>query len=295
MKPASFEYTLAETVEEVVALLDDSDGDAMIIAGGQTLMPMMALRMARPERVVDINGIEELSGISESADEVIIKACTRQTDALESAIVAHRLPLLAAAIAFVGHQQTRNRGTVGGSLSLGDPASEIPLAALTMNAYVTLRSVEGSRTVPMGAFFLGPMMTACESNELMVSVHFPCSTSSDRIGTSFHEVNERHGDFAIVAAAAQIHLDENEVCSYAAVAVGGAHDRPIRIPGLEAKLTGNKVDAGVIQLALQEISKAIDPFDDQHARADYRRHTAETLAERAITDAVVNAGGGDAQ
>jgi CO/xanthine dehydrogenase FAD-binding subunit len=294
MKPASFEYSLAETVEEVIALLDDGDGDAMIIAGGQTLMPMMALRMARPERVVDINGIEELAGISEDVDEVIIKACTRQTAALESAIAARRLPLLTKAIAFVGHLQTRNRGTVGGSLSLGDPASEIPLAALTMNAYVTLRSVAGSRTVPMGEFFLGPMMTACESNELMVSVHFPCSTNSDRIGTSFHEVNERHGDFAIVAAAAQIHLDENGICSHAAVAIGGAHDRPIRILGLEDKLIGNKVDADVIQSALQEISKTIDPFDDQHASADYRRHTAETLAERAIRDAISDAGG-DAQ
>ena len=294
MKPAPFEYTLAETVEEAIALLDGGDGDAMIIAGGQTLMPMMALRMARPERVVDINGIEELAGISEDADEVIIKACTRQTAALESKLVANRLPLLAKAIAFVGHQQTRNRGTVGGSLSLGDPASEIPLAALTMNAYVTLRSVEGSRTVPMGEFFLGPMMTACESNELMVSVHFPCRVDDQRIGTSFHEVNERHGDFAIVAAAAQIHLNDKDVCTGAAVAIGGAHDRPVRIPGLEAKLVGNKIDAEVIQSALQEISKTIDPFDDQHAGADYRRHTAEILAERAINDAVADANG-DAQ
>ena len=292
MKPAPFEYTLAETVEEVVALLDYSEGDAVIIAGGQTLMPMMALRMARPEMVVDINGIEDLAGIIEDADEVIIKACTRQTTALESAIVAGRIPLLAKAIAFVGHQQTRNRGTVGGSLSLGDPASEIPLAALTMNAHVTLQSVKGVRTVPIGEFFLGPMMTACESNELMVSVHFPCWPNSERIGTSFHEVNERHGDFAIVAAAAQIHLDDKGICTGAAVAIGGAHDRPIRVPGLEAKLLENKIDKEVIQLALQEISKAIEPFDDQHASADYRRRTAQTLAERAITDAVADAQAG---
>jgi CO/xanthine dehydrogenase FAD-binding subunit len=289
MKPAPFDYTLAESIEEVIALLDKDGGHAVIIAGGQTLMPMMALRMARPERVIDINAIADLAGIIDGDDEVIIKACTRQAAALESSIVADRLPLLAKAIAFVGHQQTRNRGTVGGSLSLGDPASEIPLAALTMDAHVTLRSVSGSRTVSMADFFIGPMMTACESNELMVSVHFPAWSVGERVGSSFHEVNERHGDFAIVAAAAQIHLDHDGVCTRAAVAIGGAHDRPVRIPGLEAKLILNKIDSDIIQSALMKISTVIEPFDDQHASANYRRHTAQVLAGRAITEAAADA------
>ncbi|MDH5749754.1 MAG: xanthine dehydrogenase family protein subunit M [Rhodospirillales bacterium] len=291
MKPAPFGYTLAKSIDEAVAMLEEGDGEAMIIAGGQTLMPMLALRMARPESVVDINGIEELVGIEDGNGEVVIKACTRQTAALESPIVAERLPLLAKAIAFVGHQQTRNRGTVGGSLSLGDPASEIPLATLALDGHVTLRSVNGSRIVPIGEFFVGPMMTACEGNELMVSIHFPCWPDGERIGTSFHEVNERHGDFAIVAVAAQIHLDANGICTRAAVAIGGAHDRPLRIPGLEAKLVSNKIDKKIIQSALTEISMAIEPFDDQHASADYRQHTAQVLAERALTDAVADASG----
>ena len=291
MKPASFGYTLAESIDEVVAILQEGDGDAMVIAGGQTLMPMLALRMARPEMVVDINAIEELAGIEEREGEVVIKACTRQTAALESPIVADRLPLLAKAITFVGHQQTRNRGTVGGSLSLGDPASEIPLAALAMDAHVTLRSVSGSRTVPIGEFFVGPMMTARENNELLVSVHFPHWPDGERIGTGFHEVNERHGDFAIAAAAAQVHLDGNGVCTRAAVAIGGVHDCPLRIPGLEAKLVSNTIDKEIIEAALTEISIAIEPPDDQHASADYRRRAARVLAERAITDALAAASG----
>jgi len=289
MKPAPFCYTLANSIEEVVTILDESGGDAIIIAGGQTLMPMMALRMARPEIVVDINSIKELAGIISSDDEVTIKACTRQTTALESSIVVDRLPLLAKAIAFVGHQQIRNRGTVGGSLSLADPASEIPLAALTMDAYVTLRSVNGSRTVSITDFFVGPMMTVCESNELMVSVHFPTGPAGERVGTSFHEVSERHGDFAIVAVAVQICLDGDGVCTRAAVAIGGAHDHPLRASSLEANLVSKKISSDVIQSGLTEILKLLEPYGDQHASASYRRETASVLAERAITEALANA------
>jgi len=145
--------------------------------------------------------------------------------------------------------------------------------------------------VPVGEFFVGPMMTVRESNELLVSVHFPRWPDAERIGTGFHEVNERHGDFAIVAAAAQIHLDDEGVCTRAAVALGGVHDFPLRIPGLEAKLVSTEIDKQIIEAALTEISMAIEPPGDQHASADYRRRVARVLAERALTDAVAEASG----
>ncbi len=194
MKPAKFDYILAESVDQVVEALDKGAGEAIVIAGGQTLMPMLAMRLARPALVVDINHVAELSGIEVVGDELIIKACTRQADALASPLIQRHVPLLAKAIAFVGHQQTRNRGTVGGSLSHADPASEIPLAALTLDASVSLRSVAGTRVVALADYFLGPMMTARADNEVLVAVHFPLRAGP--VGTGFHEVSERRRDRA---------------------------------------------------------------------------------------------------
>ena len=291
MKAAKFDYVLAGSIEEVVETLDKGDGEAIVIAGGQTLMPMLAMRLARPAIVVDINEISELSGIVEAgADEVVIKACTRQAAALASPLVQARLPLLAKAIAHVGHQQTRNRGTVGGSLSHADPASEIPLAALAMDAQISLRSVAGTRRLALADYFLGPMETARRDNEVLLGVHFPLLAGEGRVGTGFHEVSERRGDFAVVAAAAQVQLDSGGVCSGAALAIGGVDGVPRRIPGLESRLTGRVVDRGAIQAALPEIARAIAPGDDQHASAAYRRRVAGVLAERALLDAFAEAG-----
>ena len=289
MKAAKFEYILAESIEQVVQVLDQGDGEAIVIAGGQTLMPMLSMRLARPETVIDINRIPELSGIAVDGDEVVIKACTRQATALASAEIQRHLPLLAKAIAYVGHQQTRNRGTIGGSLSHADPASEIPLTALTMDARVRLRSVAGIREVAMADYFLGPMMTARADNEILLSVHFPLPPTGSRTGTAFHEVSERRGDFAVVAAAALIVLDGNGVCSRVALGIGGADGVPKRITGLEDKLRGGKIDPDAIQAAMGEVAATLAPGSDQHAGADYRRRVAGKLAERALIDALTDA------
>jgi len=289
VKAAKFDYILAGSVEEVVAALDRGDGEAIVIAGGQSLMPMLAMRLATPATVIDINNIAHLSGIDVRADEVVIMACTRQAMALASPLVQARLPLLAKAISYVGHQQTRNRGTVGGSLSHADPASEIPLAALTMDARVSLASATGTRQVALADFFLGPMMTARADNEILLSVHFPLGPDDTGMGTAFHEVSERKGDFAVVAAAAQIQLDANGLCSKAALAIGGVDGVPRRITGLEARLLGNRIDQDSIRAALPEIANAITPGDDQHASAAYRRRVAGVLAERALLEAVAEA------
>ncbi len=289
MKAAKFDYILAESIEEVVRGLEKGGGDAIVIAGGQTLMPMLAMRLARPATVIDINEIAELSGIDLAEDEVVIKACTRQATALASPLVQARLPLLAKAIRYVGHQQTRNRGTVGGSLSHADPASEIPLAALAMDARVSLASVAGVRMVALADYFLGPMMTARADNEILLGVHFPLSPDGPRVGTAFHEVSERQGDFAVAAAAVQVQLDTGGVCSNAALAIGGVDGVPRRITGLETRLLGSRIDQTGIQAALPEIANAINPGDDQHASAAYRRRVAVVLAERALLEAVAEA------
>ena len=286
MKAAKFDYVLAGSIEEVVEALDKGEGEAIVIAGGQTLMPMLAMRLARPATVVDINQIAELSGIDAGEDEIVIKTCTRQATALASPLVQARLPLLAKAIAYVGHQQTRNRGTVGGSLAHADPASEIPLAALAMDAFATLRGPAGTREVAMADYFLGPMMTARADDELMLGVHFPLSPEGVRLGTGFQEVSERRGDFAVVAAAAQIQLDDAGVCVKAALAIGGADGVPRRITQLEDRLLGSAINEDGIQAALPEVAAALSPGDDQHASAAYRRRVAGVLAERALLEAV---------
>lgn len=287
VKPAKFDYVLAESVDQAVKALAEGAGDAIIIAGGQTLMPMLAMRLARPAVVVDINRIPELTGIDVHDGELIIKACTRQAEALASPLIGAHVPLLRKAIAFVGHQQTRNRGTVGGSLSHADPASEIPLAALALGASVSLRSVARARRVPLADYFLGPMMTTRAENEILLAVHIPLSDS--RQGAGFHEVSERRGDFAVVAAAAVIALDASGICITAALAIGGADGTPRRITPLEDQLRGTKISPERIQAALPHIASMLKPGDDQHAGAAYRLRVANILAERALLEALAEA------
>ena len=291
MKPASFDYFLASSTEEAIRILAAEEGEAIILAGGQTLMPLLSMRLARPDRVIDINEISDLSGIDEIGNEVIIKACTRQFMALESALVAMRLPLLHKGLSFVGHFQTRNRGTVGGSIAHADPAAEIPLVALAMDAEVELWSVHGRRRLRMEEFVVGPLMTVREPDELLVSVRFPFSPSGVSAGTSFQEVSERHGDFAIVAVAAQLIFD-NEGCSSAAIAFGGVDDKPIRIPELEAILTGQAITEEMFTDIREVIFDTVSPGSDQHATAAYRRRVAGELAIRAIVEAASEARGG---
>jgi CO/xanthine dehydrogenase FAD-binding subunit len=289
MKAAPFEYALAESIDEVATLLEAGDGEAIVIAGGQSLMPMLAMRMARPEMIIDINGIAELSGIEVSETEVTIKACSRQAMVLASDVIAKHVPMLTKAISNVGHTQTRNRGTIGGSLSHADPSSEIPLTALAMEAEVSLHSVNGTRRVAINDFFEGPMMTACEPNELLVALHFTLPGEGNKFGVGFQEVSPRHGDFAIVSAAARIHLDEHGSCTKAVVALGGVDGTPIRIPALEKRLENTKIDGDTLKAALQEIPASIDPGDDQHATAKYRHRVALVLAERVILEAIADA------
>lgn len=292
MKAAPFDYALAGSLEEVTDALHEGGDDAMVIAGGQTLVPMMAMRLARPSILVDINEIAALSGIAVGEDVLNIQTCTRQCDALDDAMVAEHTPLLAKALPLIGHSQTRNRGTVGGSIAHGDPAAEIPLIAVALEAQISLQSKDGARDVGAEAFFEGPMMTAREAGECLTAVRFPVWNGGNRVGVGFREVSERHGDFAIIAAAVQLQIDASGNCTRAAVAVGGAGGVPVKIATAEATMTGNAVDEELAKSVAATVDEFIDPYDDSHASAGYRRRVARELVTRVILEAAADARGG---
>jgi CO/xanthine dehydrogenase FAD-binding subunit len=288
MKSAPFEYCRAANVDEACAMLA-SDESARVIAGGQTLVPMMAMRLARPTLLIDISRIAELSYIRADGDTVSIGAATRQCLLERDALIAARLPLLAQAIPFIGHAATRARGTVGGSLANADPAAELPLIAVTLDAELEYRA--GGRTEKMAArdFYIGPMTTALPGDAVLTAGRFPVWPG--KIGTGFHEVNARRSDFAFVAAAAQVELDSGGKCKRIAIGVGAATDFPIRLTNAERKLTGSTLDSAAVKAAVAEALAEIVPLADLHASAEYRRRVAASLAARAVDDARARASG----
>ncbi len=290
MKAAAFEYRKARSLEEICRVLAaPADGaEHKIIAGGQTLVPLMAMRLARPTLLVDINDVEALQGVAIEGDELVIGAGARQRAVERSEEVARAAALLAKALGFVGHQQTRNRGTIGGSLVHGDPSAEIPLAALVLDARLYARSVRGGVCYPAAGFFEGPMTTALADDECLTGIRFPIWPGA-RVGSGFHEVASRHGDFAIVSACAQLQLDSAGRCARIALGVGGAAPTPVRPAAAEAALAGKTPDRETIAAAADAAADALEPDSDLHASAGYRRRVAGVLLGRAIGQAVTEA------
>lgn len=289
MKAAPFEYSRPSDIDEACALLASDDG-ARVIAGGQTLVPMMAMRLSRPTRLVDINRIAALSFIREDGDSIAIGATTRQCMVERDRLVARRLPLLAKAVPWIGHAATRARGTVGGSLANADPAAETALIAVTLDATLTYRL--GGESIDMQAsdFFIGPMTTRLPAGACLAAVRFPI-WREDNVGTGFHEVNARRSDFAFVSAAVQIALGQDGKCRRIAIGIGAMTDFPIRLPDVEEKLTGARLDEASVQDAARDALAGIDALSDLHASADYRRRVAIKLVARAAADAVAAAKG----
>jgi CO/xanthine dehydrogenase FAD-binding subunit len=282
MKAAEFDYVRAASVDEVCDLLDAA-GEHKIIAGGQTLVPLMAMRLARPALLIDIAELAELRFIRVEGDEFRIGAATRQVDAERSALVRERLPLLAKALRWVGHPQTRNRGTIGGSIAAADPSAEIPLVAVTIEANAVAQSKTGTAVLALAEFFRGPMMTALEPDQCLTEIRFPLWAG--RVGSGFHEVSARASDFALVAAASQLALDPSGVCIRLSTALGGVGAAPVRVHAPAAALVGRRLDPAAIERAVAGIDAEIAPEDDQHVGADYRRRVARSLLARAILDA----------
>jgi len=288
MKAAPFEYSRVGDVDEACALLA-ADDNARVIAGGQTLVPMMAMRLTRPTRLIDINRIAALSYIREDGDIIAIGATTRQRAVERDRLVASKLPLLARAMPFIGHAATRARGTVGGSLAHADPAAELPLIALTLDARITYRAGGKNSETSARDFFTGLMTTALPVGACLTGVRFPLWRG--KVGTGFHEVNARRSDFAFVAAAAQVELADDGKCKRIAIAVGAVTDVPIRLEKAEKQLTSTTLDEPRVTDAVRSALHDIEPLEDLHASAAYRHRVAATLVERAIADARSDAGG----
>jgi CO/xanthine dehydrogenase FAD-binding subunit len=293
MKAAPFSYSRPADVDEACALLAVDDG-ARLIAGGQSLVPMMAMRLARPTHLIDINRIASLSYVRDDKTAVAIGACTRQCVLERDSVIAKRLPLLARAIPFVGHAATRARGTIGGSLVHADPAAELALIAMTLDATMTYRADGADAEVAARDFFAGLMMTNLPAGACLTTVTFPI-WHGEKTGVGFHEVNARRSDFAFAAAAVQIALDGDGKCERIVVGVGAATDSPLRLEAVEKELAGGKLDEKKVTEAVRAALADIEPLADLHASADYRRRAAATLAARAIADAKAQALGSQAR
>jgi len=244
-------------------------------------VPMMAMRLVRPAWLIDINEIPALKFVKLEKDVARIGACTRQCLVERDDALAARVPLLRQALAWVGHVQTRNRGTIGGSLAHADPSAELPLAAQVLGARMLLRSTKGTRTLEAGAFFAGPMATSARPDESLEEIHWPI-WGEKRTGSAFSEISVRHGDFAMVAAAAQVALDDKGRCARAAFGLGGSGGTPLAFPKIAARLVGTKLEDVAVQDAAQAAAAACEPGSDLHATAEYRRHLARVLAARAL-------------
>jgi CO/xanthine dehydrogenase FAD-binding subunit len=281
MKPAAFEYERARTLAGAVARLATHGPDAKLIAGGQSLVPMLAMRLLRPTLLVDIRELDELKQIRIDADSVRVGACVPQCEALDHVALGQAVPLLAKALRWVGHVQTRNRGTIGGSVVHADPCAELPLVVRVLDAGLEACAVSGTSMIAAGEFFTGPLSTALDPEACLAAIHFP-RWREGALGSAFDEVSIRHGDFALVAAAAQLTLDADGRCTRVVLGVGGAGSTPLALERAAAGLVGTRLEDAAIDAAAGQASREVDPGDDQHASAEYRRDLVRVLSIRVL-------------
>jgi aerobic carbon-monoxide dehydrogenase medium subunit len=286
MKLPPVDYEAPRTVSEAVDLLADHQDEASVLAGGQSLIPLLALRLAQPALLIDINGIQDLAGVSVTDGWVTIGATTREYVAEESVTIADAVPLLAAALPLIGHEAIRNRGTVGGSLAHADPAAELPAVARALDAELVVRGPSGERVVPAAEWFEGYLTTSRQPDELLAEVRFPAAGPGT--GVSFQEVARRHGDFAMVGLAASVTLSDG-VISDARLAFAGVSDVPARATGAEDLLAGQRPSAELFDEAARRAASDIDPPSDLHGSAEYRKKVAAALVRRGLREAVDNA------
>jgi aerobic carbon-monoxide dehydrogenase medium subunit len=286
MKLPPVGYEAPKTVSEALELLAEHQDEASVLAGGQSLIPLLALRLAQPAVLIDINGVAELYGVSAKDGWVTVGAMTREYMAEESETVADAVPLLAAALPLIGHEAIRNRGTVGGSLAHADPAAELPAVARALDAEFVVRGRAGERVVPAADWFEGYLTTSRRPDELLVEVRFPAARPGT--GVSFQEVARRHGDFAMVGLATSVTLSDG-VITDARLAFAGVSDVPARATGAEDLLAGQRPSAGLFDEAARRAAADIDPPADLHGSAEYRKKVAATLVRRGLREAVDNA------
>jgi len=286
MKLSPVDYEAPRTVAEALDLLAEHGDEASVLAGGQSLIPLLALRLAQPAVLIDINGVEGLSGVSTTDGWVTIGATTREYMAEESATIAESVPLLAAALPLIGHEAIRSRGTVGGSLAHADPAAELPAVARALNAEFVVRGPSGERVVPAAEWFEGYLTTSRGPDELLTEVRFLAARPGT--GTSFQEVARRHGDFAMVGLATSVTLKVGTITD-ARLAFAGVSDVPARATAAEELLEGERPTAELFDEAARVAAADLDPPSDLHGSAEYRKKVAAALVRRGLREAVGNA------
>jgi carbon-monoxide dehydrogenase medium subunit len=282
VKPPLFEYHRAGSVDEAVALLSEYGDEAKVLAGGQSLVPLLSLRLARPAHLVDINRVADLAAIA-NGNGLTMGATVRHRAIERSEVAGTANPLLAHAVRFIGHSAIRNRGTIGGSIAHADPAAELPAVLLALDGEVEVRRSQGSRTVPATALFEGFLTTSLEPDELLTAVRVPALPAGS--GWSFQEFSRRSGDFAIVGVAATVRLDGNGNVGEARLAFSGVDQVPVRATAAESLLAGATPSDDLWKSAAQAAAAPLEPGSDIHGSAAYRTHLAAVLAERALREA----------
>ena len=287
MKPPVFSYHDPRTVADVVDLLSRLD-NAKLLAGGQSLMPMLNMRFVLPDHIIDLNRVEGLSRLDAEGDVLAVGAMTRQRDIEFSDVVGERCPLMREAVLQVGHRQTRNRGTIGGSLSHLDPAAELPTVAAALDATISVTGPNGERDIAMADFPVAYMTPAMELDEILTGIRFPLWPAGH--GYAFIEFSRRHGDFAIVAAAILLDVDGGGAITRASVTVSGVGPAPVRVSAAETALIGITGDEEAFRAVAEECRK-VDAMEDVYASSSYRQHLAAVLSRRAMVKAYGRATG----
>jgi CO/xanthine dehydrogenase FAD-binding subunit len=283
MKPAPFNLFRPSNVDEALALLQAHGDEAKVLAGGQSLVPLMNFRLAQPHHLIDLNGVEGLDQIRFDDRILSLGAMVRQRDVERAPAIAVRLPILREAIEQVAHPAIRNRGTVGGSLVHADPSAELPLLAIALDSTFHLRSARATRSVAAKDFYQGYLLTDIAPDELLVAIDFHLPPANS--GWCCTEIARRHGDFAIVAVAVLLGCGRDRVIDFARVALGGIGPAPLRMIAAEEALLGERPGAELFGRAGDVAAQAVDPPADIHASSSYRRHLTGVLVRRALTTA----------
>lgn len=284
MKPAKFDYYRPDSIKEALELLEEAGDEGKILAGGQSLVPTMNMRLAQPACLIDINNLRDLEYISNDTDNVLnIGAMTRQSTIEKSSVVAESCGLLHETMPSIGHVQTRNRGTIGGSIIHADPSAELPLTLLTMDGTVKISSMEEERIVSAEDLFVTYLTTDIMPTELLTEIHFP--VMQGRNGSSFQEFMRRHGDFALVSASSHITIDDSNRISNVRLGLGGVDAVPLLIEEANEIMKEEKLSESLLDKVVECVELEIDPETDLHASAEYRTHLVKVLTRRSIVTA----------
>lgn len=287
MKPASFDYYAPTEIQEALTLLERHGDDAKILAGGQSLVPLLNMRLARPKVIIDINRIPSLSYIRENNGSLRIGGLTRHRMIEKSSVIQERCPLMAEAIRWVGHIEVRNRGTIGGSLVHADPAAELPAVVTALGGEMTMASPQGERTVRAEEFFITFLTTALGSSEILTEARLPVWPR--HAGHSFQEISRRHGDFAVVAVAVLLLLNKRRECENSSIVLAGVGPTPLKAKRSEGLLLGQKITRELTEKVGVLAAEDSDPSSDVHGSADYRREMVKVMTRRALEEALARA------